>query len=234
MAAVAFLTVLAILGVFLGSGLGQSKAISSNLAAMGGGLLFGIAAFWILPEVQEVTGWPFAVSVAVAVALVLVGLDFLLDRIGHSPRHGVLGPLILATAVHSFLDGWSVRAVGMRPLASAAVTAGLALHKIPEGLALGWLTRKASGSLTRAIVLSSIAESVTLLGGVAEPRAAQSGEAAFGPWWTGVVLALVAGSFLFLAAHTTIGHGRKDRAVYPTFAGGFLLAGVTAWLAHGR
>lgn len=230
MTAVVLLTVLAWAGVAIGCGLGQSRTVSAHLAAAGGGLLFGIAVFWLLPEVAGTTGWAPAGGCALAVAGALWLLDRWLHRIGHSPSHGFLGPLMAATAVHSFLDGWSVRAVGVQPLASAAVTVGLALHKVPEGLALGWIVRRRTGSPRRAFWLSSAVESVTLLGGLAEPRAEQSGEAAFGPWWTALVLAIVAGSFLFLAMHT-LWPERKKAGVAPLFAVGFVLAGATAWVA---
>ena len=230
MAAVALLTVLAWVGIFIGCGLGQSRTLSADLAAAGGGLLSGIAVFWLLPEIASTTGWWFAAGLAAAVAILLLSLDKFLDRIEHSPRHGVLGPLIVATAVHSFLDGWSVRAVGVQPLANVAVTLGLALHKVPEGLALGWITRRHTGSAMRAVFISGAVEAVTLVGGFVEPRAAYSGEAAFGPWWTAVVLAIVSGSFLFLAMHT-VWPERRKRAVVPIFGVGLVLAGATAWVA---
>ncbi len=230
MAAVALLTVLALLGVFLGCGLGQSKMLPAHLAAAGGGLLFGIAMFWLLPEIADSTGWWLAAACAVAFAVALLSIDALLDRVGHSPRHGMLGPLVIATALHSFLDGWSVRAVGVGPLTSTAVTVGLALHKVPEGVALGWLTRRNTGSAMRAGVIASAVECVTLLGGFCEPRAAQSGVAAFGRWWSPGVLAIVTGSFFFLAWHT-FWPERKKLGIVPVFGAGLAIAGVTAWVA---
>jgi zinc and cadmium transporter len=233
MTAAALLTVLALLGVFAGSILGQSRALSVHLAAAGGGLLFGIAMFWLLPEIAETMGWWLGAGVAAIAAGLLLGLDWFLDRIGHSPRHGVLGPLMAATAVHSFLDGWSVSALGIRPMASVTVTLGLALHKVPEGLALGWINRKTTGSAARAIVISSAVEMVTLAGAFVEPKADRSGEAAFGPMWTAAVLAVVGGSFLFLASHT-VWPERKKAGVLPIFAAGFALIGAFSWIKqHG-
>jgi zinc transporter ZupT len=233
MVAAALLTVLALLGVLIGGLLGQSRALSTHLAAAGGGLLFGIAMFWLMPEIAITTGWFLGPGVAAVAATGLFLLDWFLDRIGHSPRHGVLGPLLIATAVHSFLDGWSVSALGIKPLASIAVTLGLALHKVPEGLALGWINRKTTGSASRAIVVSSAVEMVTLVGAFVEPRADRSGEEAFGALWTAIVLAIVGGSFLFLAFHT-IWPERKKTGVIPIFAAGVALVGALAWVRqHG-
>ena len=37
----------------------------------------------------------------------------------------------------------------------------------------------------------------------------RSGAERFGAWWTGIVLAIVAGSFLFLGVHSFVPHRRK-------------------------
>jgi hypothetical protein len=228
MASAWLLTILALLGIIAGSVLGQSRMLSVHLAAAGGGLLSGICLFWLMPEIAETSGWLVGIGVALAACAGLAGLDRYLLHTGLSPRHGVVGPLLIATAMHSFLDGWSVRAVAIQPLASIAVPIGLALHKVPEGLALGWITRRAMGSTGKAIAASGAVELMTLAGAAIERRADLSGEAAFGPWWTAVVLAVVAGSFLFLGLHT-VAADRKKPGVVPVFLVGFATAGATAW-----
>jgi len=233
MAAAWLLTVLALTGILAGSMLGRSRMLSAHLAAAGGGLLFGICLFWLMPEIAETAGWGPALGVALVSCVLLLGLDRYLTHTGRSPRHGVVGPLLIATAVHSFLDGWSVRAVAVHPLAGVAVPIGLALHKLPEGLALGWITRKAMKSSAQAVLASGSVELLTLLGAWTEPRADRSGVAAFGPWWTGMVLAIVAGSFLFLGFHTVVPERRKT-GVVPVFLGSFCFMGVVAWMKLGH
>jgi zinc transporter ZupT len=229
MTAAWLLTLLALAGIFAGSLLGRSSMLSAHLAAAGGGLLFGICLFWLMPEIAEISGWMLVLAVALASCLALLGIDRYLLHTGRSPRHGVIGPLLIATAIHSFLDGWSVRAVAIQPLANLAVPIGLALHKVPEGLALGWITRKSMSSTKRAILASGAAELLTLAGAWAEPKADRSGVAMFGPWWTAVVLAIVGGSFLFLGFHTVVPE-RSKAGVVPVFLGAFGLMGIAAWV----
>src|SRR5581483_9771292 len=127
---------------------------------------------------------------AFAACCALAVLDRVLNHAGHSSRQGVVWPLLAATAAHSFLDGWSVRALSVQPLADIAVPLGLGLHKIPEGLALGWITRKYLPTTWKAAVASASVEAVTLLGAFLEPQANQAGAGRFGAWWTAIVLAI--------------------------------------------
>ncbi len=159
-------------------------------------------------------------------------VDRILLHGGHSPRHGVVGSLLAAAAVHSFLDGWSVRVFSGQPLAGVGVPLGLALHKIPEGVALGWITRKSLGSTWKAATLSGMVEGLTLVGAFVEPGADQSGAAEFGAWWTAAVLGVIAGSFLFLGSHAVLPERRKS-GVLAVFAATFLLVGTVA-LLHRR
>ena len=110
--------------------------------------------------------------------------DRILLHTGHSPGHGILGPPLAATAIHSFIDGWSLRALGSQPLTSITVPLGLGLHKIPEGLALGWVARRSITNASRALIPCVAVEALTVIGAAVEPRANESGNALFGPWWT--------------------------------------------------
>jgi hypothetical protein len=133
MAAAVLLTCLALLGV--AGGVWLHRSISNHLAALGGLLLFAVAFIWIIPEIVEAWGWPWTLLWVTGTALVLALVDWALIRIGHSPRHGVIAPLVIATAIHSLLDGWSIRALAAQPVPMALVPIGLGLHKIPEGFA---------------------------------------------------------------------------------------------------
>jgi hypothetical protein len=202
MAAAWLLTLLAFGGIAAGAFLGQWRRGSSQLTAAGGGLLFAIAIFMVIPEVARNLGWALAFGLAFIVCGGLVLVDRLL-------RHTLIAPLLAATALHSFLDGWSVRAVSVQAFATIAVPLGLGLHKVPEGLALGLMTRKSMSSASRALAVSAGVEVFTLVGAIVEPRVNESGAERFGAWWTGIVLAIVAGSFLFLGVHSFVPHRRK-------------------------
>src|SRR3569832_1989573 len=83
------------------------------LVPLSGGLLGAIALFALIPETAEDIGWPVAVLAAVAG----YGLLHLFDRYGVpvcpscSHSHGFSGPLVMATAVHAFVDGWGMVAI---------------------------------------------------------------------------------------------------------------------------
>lgn len=208
MAAAWLLTLLAWGGIAAGLFLGQWRRASSHVAALGSVLLFGIALFLVIPEIAGRLGWAPAFGLALAVCCGLALLDRLLIHGDHSSGE-VMGPLLAAAAVHSFLDGWSVRALSLQPFASIAVPLGLALHKVPEGLALGLITRRSMSSSSKALAASAGVEGLTLIGAIVEPGVSASGTARFGAWWTAIVLAIVAGSFLFLAYHTFLENRRN-------------------------
>lgn len=229
MAAAWALTLLAIGGVIAGALLGRSRFWTYQLGAAGGGLLFGIALFWVVPEIAEVSGWLSAVAFAIAGCLLVGAVDVILMHSGHSPRSGAIGPLLAATAVHCFLDGWSVRALGDRPLTDVAVATGLALHKLPEGFALGWVTRRAFSAAQKAIFLGIVVESLTAIAAFIEPGANSSAMASMGSWWTVGVLAVISGSFLYLGFHVVI-PDRHKRGVVPLFVGTLAMMAAVAWL----
>jgi zinc transporter ZupT len=224
------LTVLALCGVWAGTFVGHGNIrLQHHLSAAGGGLLFGISLFWLVPEIGETSGRPVAILLSVSVAAVLILLDKLLSHSGHSARHGVVWPLLLATAIHSLLDGWAVRLLSVQPLTNIAVTIGLALHKIPEGAAVGFITSRSLGKKRPAYLLSASAELFTILGAFAEPTLNASGLAQFGPWWTAAVLAIIAGGFLFLGIHAIL-PAWKRRDIAAIFLATLLLVGALTFL----
>lgn len=226
------LTLLACAGIAIGVILGSSGRLSDHLAAAGGGLLFGISLFGLIPEIAESSGWVVAVALSLTACLALIGLDRLLIHTGHSPRRGVMGPLLAAAAAHSFLDGWSVRALAMQPLSHVAVPLGLALHKVPEGIALGWIARRSAAKRFNASAIAAAVEMMTVLGAWIEPRANAAGVAAFGVWWTATVLAIIAGGFLFLGVHALLG-AHTRRGVVPIFVAAMTITAALAFIrAH--
>jgi zinc transporter ZupT len=203
------LTLVGLAGVAAGVYLGHARLLSSLLAAAGGGLLFGLSLFWLIPEVGLTTGRWLAVALALSVAALMAGLDELLLHAGHSPRQGILWPVLAAMALHSFLDGWSVRALAARPLPEIAAPVGLALHKIPEGIAAGWIARRSTSSGWKAAAAGGGAQLATVAGALIEPSADRLGAAKFGDGWPAAVVAVIAGSFLFLGFHAVLPHWKK-------------------------
>lgn len=235
------LTLLAACGILAGLFLGQSPSLSPRLVAIGGGLLCGISLFWVFPEMIESSGWPLAaLLLALGVAALWTVDRFIFaicpdcshnhdhDHDCHKPPlHGFAVPLLIFTSVHSLLDGWSIRLLGSGGLFSLAVVVGLALHKIPEGLALGIITRKSMATAVRAASAAIAVECFTLVGAFIEPRINQAGTLRFGAVWTTGVLGLIAGSFLFLGYHT-IHARRKNSEVLTAFAATIAVVGGAA------
>ncbi len=209
MAVASLLTLLATIGVIAGVLLGESQKVSCYLASAGGGLLFGISLFWLIPEIAAASGWLPASALTLAACLSLALIDRLFIHSTHGRGRAALAPILTATAVHSFLDGWSVRAIQSLQMASITAPLGLALHKIPEGVAIGWIARQSIGSAGKAAVAAIAVELVTLAGAFVEPYASRSGSAAFGAWWTSAVIAIVSGSFLFFGAHAILPNWRR-------------------------
>lgn len=227
------LTLLAILGVVVGILLGESQRFSSYLAAAGGGLLFGISLFWLIPEIASTSGWTAAVGMTAATCVILAFADHLFIHMGHASRQVALGPILAATAMHSFLDGWSVRALSTLRIAGVTGPLGLALHKVPEGIAIGWIARRTLRSSWKAISAAVGVELATLVGAYVEPRASASGEAAFGTWWTAAVIAIVSGSFLFVAIHAVFPNRRRP-GVIAVFTATLLLVAAIGLVKTGN
>ena len=168
------------------------------LVPLSGGLLAAVAIFALIPETAEEIGWAIALLAAAAGYALLEAFD----RMGLpvcplcSHSHGFSGPLVAATAIHAFVDGWGMMAIGSssRHDVSRAILAALLLHKIPEGLALGTILRMSTGSAGRAVAFAILAELPTIIGGVVGVWGAEAR-------WIGYPLALAGGAYLFLGTH---------------------------------
>jgi len=205
------LFVLTLIGAFAGVRLAEVPGISQRVLPFSGGLLAGIALFWILPEIAQQDGWLSAGAGLIAGWALL----FLIDRFlypvcptcAHSHHHescssslhGFAAPLLIASGLHSFFDGWSLAIAnnkGFEGLKIAFLT-GISIHKLPEGLALGALLIAALGSEWRAMAGAAAAQSMMLAGG-----ALAIGFGALLPVKvTLALLSIAAGAFTYLGYH---------------------------------
>jgi zinc transporter ZupT len=210
------------------------------------GVLLGVALFGLLPELAGDLGWPVSLLLFAAG----YGLLVLVGRLGYpvcpgcSPAHdhdscpaelhGFAGPLIAAAALHSFLDGWSIAAVqlvaplGLRVAAPLAV----ALHKAPEGIALGGILRASVRSRAAAMGWCVVAEGTTLAGGAAGLLLAPH----LGTEWITYPLGITAGWLFYLGSHAVHeewnrrGAGPALLAALAGIAGAAVVQrGVEAW-----
>jgi zinc transporter ZupT len=217
------ITLIAILSAAAGVGLTSRPAVSRRMIPFSGGILMGVALFWVLPEMAVFFRWP--------AALAWIGAGFLLlalfDRYVHpvcpacshthahdhcvTRLHGFATPLLAAAALHSALDGWSAVAAQSSTFGSVLLL-GIAAHKIPEGLALGVIARAALEKRSAAVAWCAAAQAATLAGAGLESFVAPH----MGPHGLHALLALAGGSFLYLGGHAV--HGESQRSgVTPAF-----------------
>ncbi len=146
-----------------------------------GGLLVGIVAFWIMPELAEEHGWTVAVFGVSASVFFLAAIDRYVCPIcpfcaaglhSHGPaaRHvSAFGwPLLVVGLIHSFVDGWTIALsqVASTSPASLALSWGAFAHKIPESVAIGFLAARLTSSRARAIGIVLLVQTAMLAGSV--------------------------------------------------------------------
>ena len=205
------LFLLTLAGAFAGIRLAEIPAISRRVLPFSGGLLVGVAIFWILPEIAERDGWLSGCTGLIAGFSLLWLIDRYLYPVcpscSHTHHHedcsrslhGFAAPLLIASGLHSFFDGWGLavsRQEGFESL-RVAFLAGIAVHKLPEGLALGALLIAALGTEWRAMLGATGAQSMMLVGGVLGVLLAGH----LAPAWTVAFLSVAAGAFVYLGYH---------------------------------
>jgi zinc transporter ZupT len=204
-------TLVGLLGAALGVWLTGLRRRARLVVPFSAGVLLGVVLFGLLPELGTEIGWPLSIALCGAGYLLLITVNRYVYPVcptcSHdhdhnacsTELHGFAGPLIAAAAVHSFLDGWSIGTVQLAvPLGlRVAVPLAVALHKIPEGIALGGMLRAALGSRAQALTWASLAEAVTLLGGAAGLVMAPH----MGSVWITYPLGITAGWLCYLGYH---------------------------------
>ena len=190
------------------------------------GVLLGVAVFGLAPELAGDLGWARLVALAGAGYAILKLIDRFVypvcptcahnhDHTGcESELHGFAVPLIVAASAHSFLDGWSVATVqfAVRLGLRIAVPLAVALHKVPEGIALGGILRASIGSRGAALGWCLLAEGTTLVGGAAGLVLAPS----LGTQWITYPLSFAAGWLFYLGWHA-VHEEWKSRGARPAF-----------------
>src|SRR5260370_15347367 len=140
-------------------------------------ILILISLFGVLPDLAATFGWP------AGLALMSIGFTtiFTIDRFvypvcpacapthdhhGCATRlHGFATPLIIAMTIHSVFDGWAL-AAGNSQSGLGALSLGVMLHKLPEGLAFGAILRAAMKSRMRAFAWAVVAQVLMVSGGL--------------------------------------------------------------------
>ena len=166
-----------------------------------------VAIFDILPESKQALSWPvFVAAVGLGyLAFWLIGKHVApicpacaIRHFEHDHHHASGKGLVffgLVLGIHCFLDGLGVSAastveagLGLRVFGATAV------HKLPEGVALGLMLTTGSRSAWRAFTVATAIETATLAGAVVGVFWLHPSE-----FWLGLVLAHVGGTFLYLS-----------------------------------
>lgn len=211
------ITLIAVLSAAAGVWLTSFQGLSRRLVPFGGGVLLGVALFWVLPEMAEFFTWQVAILWLACGFLLLAAIDRFVYPVcpacSHSHHHeqcatrlhGFALPLLAAAALHSALDGWSA-AASQNAGFSMALIGGIGVHKIPEGLALGVIARASLGSRASALAWCALAQMATIAGAgfesILAPHMSTQGLHA--------LLALAGGSFLYLGGHAVHGELRRS------------------------
>jgi zinc transporter ZupT len=204
-------TLVGLAGAALGLWLTSLRQRARVVVPFSAGVLLGVALFGLLPELAEEGGWPMSILLFA----IGYGVLFAVNRYSYAvcptcahdhdhnacatELHGFAGPLIAAAALHSFLDGWGISTsqlsttLGLR----IAVPLAVALHKLPEGIALGGILRASVRSRAEALAWCCVAEGTTLAGGAAGLWMAPH----LGTHWITYPLGLTGGWLFYLGFH---------------------------------
>lgn len=207
----AVLFALTLAGSYLGIRLGRTPGLSRRVLPFSGGVLVGIAVFWVFPEIAGQYGW-FGAFCGITAGFCFMWFvnRYVFDvcpACSHTHDHGACvqrlhgftGPLLAAASLHSFFDGWSLgiaheqSADGVR----LAFLTGIGIHKLPEGVALGVLLLAATGSAWKAWVSCAGVQSFMIAGGLLAVMASPH----LGRHWISFLLAIAAGIFIYLGYH---------------------------------
>ena len=241
-----FATVLAVAGAALGVNLGKTlRARLELLVHVATGALLGITAFDILPEAKSLLSWPAFLGASLGgYALLWVVGRFVfyacpscaiahLDESSALIRRGSLALLCIALGIHCLMDGVAIATGGALSVrAETGALAGVVVHKLPEGLALGLVLIGGRYSRSCSIGIASAVEGITIIGtlsGVFITRV--SGHLA-----VGLVFAIVGGSFVYLVLNA-LGGALAHPAQMPrarslaTEVVSFAVTGLLFWLA---
>ncbi len=216
-------SLVACLGAGAGVSLTGARKGARLLIPFSGGVLLGVAVFGLLPELSIEMGWVRGLACFVLGYVILLLIDRYVypvcptcshdhDHTGCATAlHGFAAPLISATALHSFLDGWNIAAAQSGSTTELRITIPLAilLHKVPEGVALGALMLASLRSRGSAFAWCIAAESLTVAGAAVALTVAP----VLGVAWMGYPLALAGGFFLYLGLHAVHEEWRRRGAI---------------------
>ncbi len=140
--------------------------------------------------------------------------------------------LFTALSFHSLLDGIAISTGHMHGHEEHnSIFLAITTHKFPEGLALASLMFGANYSKAKIITYVVLIELTTVVGGVIGYLLIGSD---FPHYWMGILMAHIAGGFVFLAMHAVLGEMLKNHKALVTlsFIAGLVLIFLVRLLVH--
>ncbi len=218
--------IIGVAGAALGLWLTGLRQRVQMMVPFSAGVLLGVALFGLLPELAEQAGWIASLFLFAAGYGLLIAINRFAYPVcptcahDHDHRscttelHGFALPLVAASALHAFLDGWAIATVqSTAPLGlRVAVPLAVVLHKLPEGIALGGILRASMGSRATAMGWCALAEGATLAGGVLGIAMSPH----LGTQWILYPLGITAGWLFYLGQHA-VHEEWKRRGAAPAF-----------------
>jgi zinc transporter ZupT len=214
------------------------------LISLAAGTLFGVTLFALVPEALHFAAWWTVVLAAASGYALFLIISKTVHHVcpacaashfdADASRHfsDIAFALIAALAIHSTSDGIALgvgREIHATDAGRWSLFAALCIHKVPEGLALGSLLMGAGFSRAATLGWVAATEATTLGGGAIGYFLL--GETSL--FWLGLLMAHVAGGFIYLAAHAILGELLRHAKglVITSFAIGVtLIAILNLWL----
>jgi len=220
-----------------------SRRNSANLLSYSAGVLLGVGFLHILPEAQELSAQAPYYCLLAFVLFYFMEHHLLIHASHEELHHTSLDeaashgeccakphPLGLVAffglALHSLIDGMII-GTGYEASAEMGLLSsiGVIAHEVPEGIAMLSILLHYGHSRQRAVALTSIVAVATPLGAVVTYALVHH----ISEQLLGNLMALAAGSFIYIAASDLIPESHRARGVRGTLA--LIAGGLTAILA---
>jgi zinc and cadmium transporter len=227
-----------------------SSSASANLVSYSAGVLLGVGVLHILPEALELTAYaPYFVLLAFVAfyflehqMLIHAGHEELhhprIDVVaGHGEECGRPHPLgviaFVGMGLHSLIDGLII-GTGFEVSHDTGILSALAViaHEVPEGIAMISILLHYGYQRRAAITFTSLVAVATPLAAVITFALVRE----IDPGTLGILLALAAGSFIYIGASDLIPESHRARGISGSLSlcGGILTAIIAGMLAHGH
>jgi ZIP family zinc transporter/zinc and cadmium transporter len=225
-----------------------SRRHSSGLVSYSAGVLLGVGLLHVLPEAQELTGKaPLFVLASFVLFYFLehhlffhasheelhhTSLEVAASHEGCCANPHPLGVIAFAgMSLHSLIDGMII-GTGFEVGSEAGLLSSLAVvaHEVPEGIAMLAILLHYGYPRRRAVTFTAIVALATPLGAIVTYALVRQ----LDPAVLGALMALAAGSFIYIAASDLIPESHRARGLKGSLAlcGGIATAIVAGLVAH--